>query len=192
MASLHPLIGSGYKGTPDFTGGKLSCHCKSAPVEVTLSSDVAFNHACGCSKCWKPANALFSVVGVVSREKLAVTANESKLHIVDANAAIQRYACKDCGVHLFGRIEVDHPFKGLDFVHTELSQGAGKDGWQEPQFAAFVSSIIEQGSDPDKMAEVRDGFKKAGLESYDCLSPALMDLIATFTAKKAGTFKSRI
>ncbi|KAH8165039.1 hypothetical protein CIB48_g3186 [Xylaria polymorpha] len=191
MSSLHPLIGSGYKGDPNHAGGKLYCHCKDAPVEVTLSSDVAFNHACGCSKCWKPANALFSVVGVVPREKLAVTGNASKLHIIDPKAAIQRNACTECGVHIFGRIEVDHPFKGLDFVHTELSKGAGKDGWQEPQFAAFVSSIIEQGFNPDKMPEVRGEFKQAGLESYDCLSPALMDLIAAFTAKKAGTFNSK-
>ncbi|KAI1112907.1 S-glutathione synthase [Nemania sp. NC0429] len=192
MVSLHPLIGSGYKGTTDHAGGKLYCHCGDAPVEVTLSSNVAFNHACGCSKCWKPADALFSIVGVVPREKLAVTANESKLRIVDPNAAIQRNACKECGVHMFGRIEVDHAFKGLDFVHTELSKGGGKDGWQEPQFAAFVSSIIEQGFNPDGMAEVRGGFKHAGLESYDCLSPTLMDLLAAFTAKKAGTFKSKV
>ncbi|KAI0411242.1 S-glutathione synthase [Xylaria grammica] len=192
MASLHPLIGSGYKGDPDHAGGTLSCHCADAPVEVTLSSDVVFNHACGCSKCWKPAGALFSVVGVVPREKLAVTANAAKLRVVDRAAAIQRNACSECGVHLFGRIEVDHPFKGLDFVHTELSPGAGQDGWQEPQFAAFVSSIIEQGFSPDRMGEVRGALKDAGLESYDCLSPTLMDLIATFTAKKAGTFNSKV
>ncbi|KAI1161973.1 S-glutathione synthase [Nemania serpens] len=192
MASLHPLIGSGYKGNTNHAGGKLSCHCEDAPVEVALSSNVAFNHACGCSKCWKPANALFSVVGVIPREKVAVTANASKLHIVDRNATILRNACKECGVHMFGRIEADHAFKGLDFVHTELSQGAGKDGWQEPQFAAFVSSIIEQGFSPEKMPEVRGGFKQAGLESYDCLSPALMDILAAFTAKKAGTFNSKV
>lgn len=192
MVPLHPLIGSGYKGNPNHAGGKLYCLCKQNPVEITLSSDVAFNHACGCSKCWKPANALFSVIGVVSREKLAVTANATKLRVVDPSAVIQRNACKDCGAHLFGRIEVDHPFKGLDFVHTELSKGGGKDGWLEPQFAGFVSSIIEQGFDPEKMTDVRNGFKQAGLESYDCLSPALMDLIATFTAQKLGTFKSKL
>ncbi|KAI0966058.1 S-glutathione synthase [Xylaria arbuscula] len=191
MASLHPLIGSGYKGFPNHEGGKLSCHCEEDPVKVTLTSDVAFNHACGCSKCWKPENALFSVVGVIPREKLTVTANASKLYIVNPDAAIQRNACKECGVHLFGRIEVDHPFKGFDFVHTELSQGNGKDGWQEPQFAAFVSSIIEQGYNPEKISEVRGKLKEAGLEPYDCLSPALMDLIAVFTAKKAGIYNTK-
>ena len=131
----------------------------------------------------KPSGALFSIVGVVPRDSLSVTSNESKLKIVDESAAIQRHACSECGAHLFGRIEQDHPFKGLDFVHVELSDDKG---WQEPQFAAFVSSIIEQGFDPEKMGDVRGKFKSVGLETYDCLSPALMDLIASFTAKKAG------
>ena len=131
----------------------------------------------------KPSGALFSIVGVVPRDSLSVTSNESKLKIVDESAAIQRHACSACGAHLFGRIEQDHPFKGLDFVHVELSDDKG---WQEPQFAAFVSSIIEQGFDPEKMGDVRGKFKSVGLETYDCLSPALMDLIASFTAKKAG------
>ena len=36
------------------------------------------------------------------------------------SAAIQRHACKECGTHLYGRIEKEHPFHGLDFVHVEL------------------------------------------------------------------------
>ncbi|CAG8257656.1 unnamed protein product [Penicillium salamii] len=182
--SLHPLIDNGITaGSSSFAGGKLHCHCPSNKVEVTLSSNVAHNHACGCSKCWKPKGALFSVVGVVPRDAVSVTANESKLTIVDKEATILRNACKDCGVHLFGRIEKDHPFKGLDFVHAELSS---EKGWQEPQFAGFVSSIIEQGTNPKSMDEVRSKFKSVGLQTYDVLSPALMDLISTFTAQKAG------
>lgn len=190
MTSLHPLIDNGLtKGKSDFAGGNLHCRCSSSPVEVKLSSNVAHNHACGCSKCWKPSGALFSIVGVVPRDSLSVTSNASKLKIVDKTAAIQRYACKECGVHMYGRIEADHPFKGLDFVHAELSD---EPGWQEPQFAAFVSSIIEQGFDPEKMGDVRAKFKKVGLEPYDCLSPALMDLIAAYTAKQAGVGKSKL
>lgn len=182
--SLHPSIDNGLtKGDANFSGGKLKCHCSSSPVEVTLASQVAHNHACGCSKCWKPKGALFSVVAVVPRDKLSVTANAGKLKVVDHEAVIQRNACGECGVHLFGRIEKDHPFKGLDFVHVELSQDKG---WQEPQFAAFVSSIIEQGFDPNKMDDVRAAFAAKGLPTYDALSPPLMDAIATFTAKKAG------
>lgn len=181
MIGLHPLIDNGLKkGNPDFSGGTLECHCSSNKVKVQISGNVAHNHACGCSKCWKPSGALFSVVGVVPVANLSVTANKNKLTIIDTSAAIQRNACRDCGVHMFGRIVKDHPFKGLDFVHVELSS---QEGWQEPQFAAFVSSIIEQGFDANKMGEVRGKFKEVGLETYDCLSPPLMDLIAAYTAK---------
>src|SRR5262247_638812 len=124
---LHPSLDNGIKaGVKDFKGGTLSCKCSSAPVTVALGQNVAFNHACGCSKCWKPQGAMFSVVAVVPRDKLEVTANSQKLKVVDANAAIQRHACSGCGVHMFGRIEnTNHPFHGLDFVHVELSKDKG-------------------------------------------------------------------
>ncbi|KAL1801264.1 hypothetical protein ACET3X_001606 [Alternaria dauci] len=190
MPSIHPAIDNGIqKGDPNFPGGKLYCHCPSNKVEVTLSSNVAHNHACGCSKCWKPKGALFSVVGVVPVDAVSVTANSHKLHVVDESAVIQRNACKECGVHLFGRIHVDHAFKGLDFVHTELSD---KKGWQEPQFAAFVSSIIEQGFNPKEIDAVREKFRKEGLQTYDVLNPTLMDLIATHTAQKSGKLSSKL
>ncbi|KAI5459297.1 putative glutathione-dependent formaldehyde-activating enzyme [Mariannaea sp. PMI_226] len=182
--NLHPSINSGFKkGSDSFSGGVLRCKCQSNPVEVTLKGNVVHNHACGCSKCWKPEGALFSVIAVIPRDNVSVTANGDKLHIVDESAVIQRNACSSCGVHMFGRIEKDHAFKGLDFVHVELSD---KEGWQEPQFAAFVSSIIEQGFSPDSMAGVRSQFKSIGLETYDALSPPLMDALATYTAQKAA------
>jgi S-(hydroxymethyl)glutathione synthase len=184
--SLHPSIDNGIKaGNKDFAGGTLTCRCATNPVTVSLKGNVAFNHACGCTKCWKPNGAKFSVVAVISRDNVKVTANENKLKIVDSAAVIQRYACKDCGVHMYGRIEnKNHPFYGLDFVHVELSTDAG---WSAPEFAAFVSSIIEGGgAKPEQMGEVRARLKELGLEPYDCLSPALMDLIATHTAKAKG------
>ena len=189
---LHPLLESGLKkGDSNFSGGVLRCHCKSSPVEVKLNGNVLHNHACGCSKCWKPEGAIFSVIAVIPKDQLSVTSNANKLKVIDSSAVIQRNACKECGVHLFGRIEVDHPFKGLDFVHVELSQGGGKDGWQEPQFAAFVSSTIEQGLvAPEEADKVRDQLKSLGLETFDSLSPPLMDAIATYTAKKNGVLKA--
>jgi S-(hydroxymethyl)glutathione synthase len=183
--SIHPLVDKGVqKGTANFGGGTLTCKCSSSPVTVSIKGDVAFNHACGCTKCWKPEGALFSLVAVTKRENVKVTANEQKLKIVDPSAVIQRYACSGCGVHLYGRIEKkDHPFYGLDFVHVELSKDKG---WAAPEFAAFVSSIIESGAKPDQMGAVRSRLKELGLEPYDCLSPPLMDLIATHTAKAKG------
>jgi S-(hydroxymethyl)glutathione synthase len=123
-------------------------------------------------------------VAVVPRDKLSVTANEDKLAVVDSSATIQRYACKGCGVHMYGRIEnKNHPLYGLDFIHTELSP---EQGWSPPEFAAFVSSIIESGANPANMGAVRSRLKAIGLEPYDCLSPPIMDLIATHTAKANG------
>jgi S-(hydroxymethyl)glutathione synthase len=181
---LHPAIDNGFQpGTGSFAGGKLHCKCATDKVEVTLTGDVVHNHACGCSKCWKPAGATFAVIAVIPVDNVKVTAHEEKLHIVDESATIQRHACKACGVHMFGRIVKDHAFKGLDFVHVELS---AEKGWQAPQFAAFVSSIIEQGYDPKGMDAVRARFKELGLEPYDVLSPPLMDALAGYAYAHAA------
>ena len=187
--SIHPAIDRGIKpGAKDFAGGTLVCKCARNPVRVEIKGQSAHNHACGCTKCWKPEGALFSLVAVVPRENLTVTANADKLQIVDPSATIQRYACKECGVHMYGRIEnTKHPFYGLDFIHTELSP---QQGWSEPQFAAFVSSIIETGFDPARMGDVRAKLKELGLQPYDTLSPALMDFIATHNAKASGVLKA--
>jgi S-(hydroxymethyl)glutathione synthase len=184
--SIHPAVDGGVKqGSSNFAGGKLRCNCATDKVEVTLDANTAHNHVCGCSKCWKPAGAVFSMVAVVPRDKVRVTANEQKLKVVDASAVIQRYACTGCGTHMYGRIEnKDHPFHGLDFVHTELSDTPG---WSAPEFAAFVSSIIESGAPPSQMGEVRARLTELGLAPYDCLSPPLMDAIATHVAKQKGT-----
>jgi S-(hydroxymethyl)glutathione synthase len=127
------------------------------------------------------------MVAVVPRDKLRVNKNADKLSVVDSKATIQRHACKGCGVHMYGRVENDkHPFHGLDFIHTELSS---QGGWSAPEFAAFVSSIIESGTDPAQMGAVRKRLKELGLEPYDALSPPLMDFIATHIAKASGALK---
>jgi len=182
---LHPSIDHGIKpAAADFAGGTLVCHCIQAPVKITIKGQVAYDHACGCTKCWKPDGAIMSVVAVVPRDNLTVAENGDKLAIVDPSAAIQRYACKSCGVHMYGRIEsTKHPFYGFDFVHPELFQEAG---WAPPEFAAFVSSVIESGVSPDRMAGIRGRLSGLGLAPYDCLSPPLMDAIATHIAKASG------
>lgn len=182
---IHPGVDNGVKqGDPGFSGGTLTCKCATDKVEVKVGGQTAHNHVCGCTKCWKPEGSVFSLVAVVGRDKIEVTKNGQKLRIVNEAAPIQRYACTGCGVHMYGRIEnKEHPFYGLDFVHTELSP---EGGWSEPQFAAFVSSIIESGVDPSRMEGIRGRLKELGLEPYDCLSPPLMDAIATHVAKKSG------
>jgi S-(hydroxymethyl)glutathione synthase len=183
--SIHPAVDHGVRqGAQDFAGGTLVCHCTDRPVRVNIRGQSAHNHVCGCTKCWKPEGALFSMVAVVPRDNLNVAENGDKLEVVDRSAAIQRHACRNCGVHMYGRIENQgHPFYGLDFIHTELSP---QQGWSAPEFAAFVSSIIEAGAKPDEMPAVRSRLRELGLEPYDCLSPPLMDAIATHTAKAKG------
>jgi S-(hydroxymethyl)glutathione synthase len=187
--AIHPAVDTGVKkGSASFSGGTLKCKCADAPATITIEGDVAFNHVCGCTKCWKPTGAMFSLVAVVPRGKLSVGANAQKLKVVDAAAPIQRHACSGCGVHLYGRIEnKGHPIYGFDFVHPELFD---VNGWAAPEFAAFVSSVIESGTKPGQMSAVRDRLRELKLEPYDCLSPALMDMIATHTAKAKGVLQA--
>lgn len=187
---IHPTVDKGIKGgVAGFAGGKLRCMCATEQVEVSVVSQVSFNHACGCTKCWKPSGAIFSVIGVVPTASVAVVSHGEKLKIVDEKAPIQRHACTACGTHLYGRIEnKDHVFFGLDFIHTELSSD---EGWAGPEFAAFVSSVIESGVPPSQMSGIRSTLKSAGLEPYDCLSPALMDMISSHSAKAKGSFQEK-
>ena len=78
--SIHPAVDQGIKpAAKDFASGTLICHCPDKKVAVAIDSQCAHNHVCGCTKCWKPAGALFSQVAVVPRDKVRVTANEDKL-----------------------------------------------------------------------------------------------------------------
>ena len=185
---IHPAVDNGLKpAAPGFAGGTLKCHCASDAVEVHVGTQCAHNHVCGCTKCWKPAGAVFSQVAVAPTDKVKVTKNAQKLKVVDANALIQRHACTACGTHMHGPVtKPNHPFTGLTFIHTELSHDAG---WAPPEFAAFVSSIIESGTKPDQMGAVRTRLKELHLEPYDTLSPGLMDYIATHVAKASGVLK---
>jgi S-(hydroxymethyl)glutathione synthase len=189
--AIHPSIDNGIKpALASFAGGTLLCKCPDNKVAVTITSQSAYNHACGCTKCWKPEGALFSVVAVAPRDNVKVTANADKLQVVDPAATIKRHACKACGVHMYGRIDnTGHPLYGFDFFHTELSS---ESGWAPPGFAAFVSSIIEAGADPARMGEIRKRLRELGLEPYDCLSPDLMDFIATGVAKAANTPRQKM
>ncbi|CRK43183.1 hypothetical protein BN1723_016124 [Verticillium longisporum] len=116
---LHPSLVNGItKGDPSFQGGVLKCKCSTSPVTVTLRSNVVHNHACGCSKCWKPEGALFSIVSAVPVDKLEVTANGDKLAVVDPSATILRHACTGCGVHLYGHRSQAYR-QGFDARHID-------------------------------------------------------------------------
>jgi S-(hydroxymethyl)glutathione synthase len=188
---IHPAVDGGVKQHSDagFSGATLRCHCTTDPVAVKVSAQSAHNHVCGCTKCWKPHGAVFSQIAVVGRDHVEVVANGQKLKIVDPSATIQRHACSACGVHMYGRIEnTKHAFHGLDFIHTEL---ADREGFSAPGFAAFVSSVIEGGVPPSHTTPIRARLEELGLPYYDCLSPPLMDALATQAAKLAGTLAAQ-
>ena len=183
--NIHPSVDSGLKpGNSKFAGGTLSCRCATKPVKIAIHTGIAHNHACGCTKCWKPAGASFSIVAVVPSDKVNVLSNGDKLAVVDSSALLQRHACTACGTHMYGPVEKVHAFKGLTFIHPELFTEPGA---PPPEFAAFVSSVIEAGVDPAQMPAIRARLRELGLEPYDCLSPMLMDVLAVFAAKQKGT-----
>ena len=186
--SIHPSVDNGVNaGAADFAGGTLVCNCATDKVEVKIDANCLYNHVCACTKCWKPDGARFSLVSVVPSDKVTVTAHGEKLKVVDGNALIQRMACTGCGAHMHAPVtRPNHPFTGLTFVHTELSP---QTGWAAPEFAAFVSSAIEGGTKPSDMGAIRTRLSDLGLPPSDALSPGLMDYIATFTARAAGTLR---
>jgi S-(hydroxymethyl)glutathione synthase len=184
---LHPAIDKGFQqGADDFAGGTLVCHCLDRPVKVEVKGQIAHNHACGCTQCWKPEGAILSIVAVAPTDHVTVVANADKLAVVNPAATIIRHACTVCGVHMKGPVEKDHAFKGLTFLHPELSR---EEGWQAPQFGAFISSVIEGGVKPDRMDGIRARLRQLGLRPYDCLSPTLMDALSIFAARKSGVLK---
>jgi S-(hydroxymethyl)glutathione synthase len=112
---------------------------------------------------------------------MSVLENVDNLEIVDAGATMQRQARTACATHMYGRTENKaHAFYDLEYIHPELFEQTGS---AAPGFAAFVSSVIETGTDPDEVPPIRRRFKELSLEPYDRLSPALMDAIATHIAK---------
>ena len=185
--SIHPAVDQGVKaGIPGFVGATLKCLCKTDAAEVKIASDCAHNHVCGCTRCWKPAGATFSQVAVVPLDRVKITRHAEKLKVVDPNALIQRRACTACGVHMLGPVtRPNHPFTGLTFIHTK----PGGNGWAAPTFAAFVSSVIDGGTDPSRMAAIPARLNDLHLPLHDALSPALMDDIASFTARANRVLK---
>jgi S-(hydroxymethyl)glutathione synthase len=174
--TLHPAVDDGVRPGAASAGATLRCHCAVDPVEIRLDAEVMHNHLCGCSKCWKPAGALFAQMAVVPTGARHVTANADKLNVVDASQSIRRHACRACRVHMFGCVEdADHHFYGLDFVHPELATEAVAPA---PEFAGFVSSIIETGESPSNLAAVRKRLAALGVPAYDAFSSELMDIIA--------------
>ena len=181
--SIHPAVDGGVKPGSRICRRHADLQVRTSPVTVSQGRRRTQPRLRLHQVLEAPGRELRADRGT-GRDNVKVTANEQKLKVVDPSATIQRHACTGCGVHMYGRIEnKGHAFYGLDFVHTELLK---EQGWAAPAFAAFVSSIIESGFPPAQMGAVRGRLKELKLEPYDCLSPRLMDAIATHAAKAKG------
>ena len=177
---LHPSVDAPQRQPVGLVGATLSCLC-AKPVRVRLSEEIAHNHLCGCSQCWKPPSATLAQTAVVPSGTLDVVEGGERLEIVDKAQKVQRYACASCGVHLFGRVEdLDHHFYGVDFVHPELALDRSA---PKPEFAGFLSSLVESGLSPTLMYVLREGLRRAGVPAHDSFSPELMDVIAWHRVK---------
>ncbi len=87
---IHNRVDSGLKpASSHFADGTLVCKCHDALVKVKIEGSIHYNYVCGCTKCWKPAGASFSVVAVVPRANLIASENGQKLHIVNPSAALR-------------------------------------------------------------------------------------------------------
>ena len=180
--SLHPAVDHG----PSIPNAKvqltkLRCHCAANAVVAETTGPIYHNHLCGCSKCWKPEGALFAQSAVTVRESFHVIENEEQLTVVDPSQSIQRYACSVCGTHMYGSVSDDnHHFYGLVFIHPELACDVT---YYPPEFAGFVSSIIESGTCPSMMSTVRGRLEALGIPAFDGFSSELMDIIAWHRCK---------
>ncbi len=183
--ALHPSVDGGQvKPQPGNGTPRLLCRCPEDAVEVTLGDTIHHNHLCGCSKCWKPEGALFAQTAVVAAGSAEVTAHADKLAVVDNAPVIRRHACTVCGTHMLGRVEDKaHHFYGIDFIHPELLAGGDAEA---PEFAGFVSSIIETGTNASLMHAVRARLAALEIPAYDAFSPELMDIIAYHKVKMSA------
>ena len=77
---IHWAVDDGVKpASVGFAGSTPACRCTDKPVTVAIASQVAHNHACDCTKCWKPDGVWFSLVAVVSHGNVRVLENADKL-----------------------------------------------------------------------------------------------------------------
>lgn len=185
--ALHPSIAAPDLEVP--AASTLTCLCPTDRVEISLNAPIAHNHLCGCSKCWKPEGVLLAQTAVVAADAAAITSGGAKLAVVDPTQSIKRHACQICGTHMIGTVEdPEHHFYGLAFVHPELATvpATGK-----PEFAGFVSSIIETGTSASAMEAVRRQLGQSWIPAFDGFSPEIMDIIAYHKRKIASTISHR-
>jgi len=91
-----------------------TCHCGDVRFEVEI--DATAGSRCNCSVCTKTS----VTGGVVKPAAFSLRSDESKLSMYEWGGKIsQRYFCKRCGVHCFGRGHLEQ--LGGDYVSVNLN-----------------------------------------------------------------------
>ncbi|HMJ52249.1 MAG TPA: GFA family protein [Polyangiaceae bacterium] len=91
-----------------------TCHCGDVRFEAEI--DATAGSRCNCSVCTKTS----ITGGVVKPAAFALLTDESKLSMYEwASKTQQRYFCKRCGVHCFGRGHLEQ--LGGDYVSVNLN-----------------------------------------------------------------------
>lgn len=91
-----------------------SCHCGEVRFEVEV--DAKSGSRCNCTVCTKTA----VTSGMVKPSAFKLLSDESELGKYEwASRMSQRYFCKQCGVHCFGRGHLEQ--LGGDYVSVNLN-----------------------------------------------------------------------
>jgi hypothetical protein len=91
-----------------------ACHCGDVRFEVEI--DATAGSRCNCTICTKTS----ITGGVVKPAAFALLTDESKFSMYEwASKTQQRYFCKRCGVHCFGRGHLEQ--LGGDYVSVNLN-----------------------------------------------------------------------
>lgn len=178
---IHPALNRVVKKARPIR--ELTCLCHADPVRVSIASEVHHTHLCGCSQCWKPAEATMALVATVDARDVNVVAGSEHIVEVDPKQKVVRKACRRCGVHLYSTTpDSNHHFHGVAFVHPELCTGE----IPPVEFAGFMSSLIGKGTPPHRMAAISSALKRLDIPSYDAFSPDIMAVIEWHRRKVAA------
>ena len=173
---LHPSIDKGLKaGAKKFKGGTLTCHCAADPVTVAIKGNVAHNHACGCTKCWKPD-------GRQVLRRRGRRPRQPRGHCERAEAARRRCQRRHPAprLHRLRRAHV-RPHREHQLTRSSASTSCTwscrrtRAGPSRVRGLRVVDHRRRASPSPKEMTKIRARLKKLRLAPYDCLSPPLMD-----------------
>ena len=184
--SIHPSVDNGIKpGATDFAGGTLRLQVRERPGRRSRSTRrPRTTTRAAARKCWKPEGA-----AVLGRRRRA--ARQGERHRERGQAQGRRRQRHDPAprLHRLRRAHVR--------PHREQEAPVLRPGLR-PHRAVAATRLVGAARSPRscrrssspaptrrKMGDVRGRLRELGLEPYDCLSPPLMDALATRRAARA-------